>query len=164
MNSKASFFCWCGSSITGAAALDSCDTPDQLTPNYNFAIKKFLSPSEIHARQRWRRGRDSNSRSTEWTPVFKTGGFNRSPTPPYDRLELYKRWRASVRLLRSRKKFCTVLKAFAMSGLCKRTFARFHSKISIPWPFPQSSINMRSVLSSAPKKTFPLLAIPVKIS
>jgi hypothetical protein len=30
----------------------------------------------------WRRGRDSNSRSTEWTPVFKTGGFNRSPTPP----------------------------------------------------------------------------------
>src|ERR1043166_8545386 len=31
----------------------------------------------------WRRGRDSNSRSTKWTPVFKTGGFNRSPTPPY---------------------------------------------------------------------------------
>lgn len=30
----------------------------------------------------WRRGRDSNSRSTKWTPVFKTGGFNRSPTPP----------------------------------------------------------------------------------
>ena len=30
----------------------------------------------------WRRGRDSNSRSTEWTPVFKTGGFNHSPTPP----------------------------------------------------------------------------------
>jgi hypothetical protein len=30
----------------------------------------------------WRRGRDLNSRSTKWTPVFKTGGLNRSPTPP----------------------------------------------------------------------------------
>ena len=31
----------------------------------------------------WRRGRDSNSRSTMWTPVFKTGALNRSATPPY---------------------------------------------------------------------------------
>ncbi len=30
----------------------------------------------------WRRGRDSNSRSTKWTPVFKTGAFNHSATPP----------------------------------------------------------------------------------
>jgi hypothetical protein len=37
----------------------------------------------------WRRGRDSNSRSTKWTPVFKTGGFNRSPTPPIRILASY---------------------------------------------------------------------------
>lgn len=37
----------------------------------------------------WRRGRDSNSRSTKWTPVFKTGGFNRSPTPPIRVLASY---------------------------------------------------------------------------
>ncbi len=30
----------------------------------------------------WRRGRDLNSRPTKWAPVFKTGGLNRSPTPP----------------------------------------------------------------------------------
>ncbi len=41
-------------------------------------------------RFRWRRGRDSNSRSTKWTPVFKTGGFNRSPTPPIGKSRIYR--------------------------------------------------------------------------
>src|SRR5207244_10191404 len=33
------------------------------------------------AKLKWRRGRDSNSRSKKWTPGFKTGGFSRAPTP-----------------------------------------------------------------------------------
>jgi hypothetical protein len=43
-------------------------------------IEEFFAPANEPLD--WRRGRDSNSRSTKWTPVFKTGGFNRSPTPP----------------------------------------------------------------------------------
>ena len=48
----------------------------------------FGTGSTIHAilispfKDNWRRGRDSNSRSTKWTPVFKTGRLNHSRTSP----------------------------------------------------------------------------------
>jgi hypothetical protein len=82
-------------------------------------------------------------------PVVSTA----HPPLPYDRLELYRRWRASVRLLRSRKKFCTVLKAFAMSGSASE-----HSPVSVQKVnsliISQSSINtaLRTLIRS--KKHF----------
>src|SRR3989304_1145097 len=54
------------------------------------------------------RGRDSNSRSTEWTPVFKTGALNRSATPPTIRIFNYKllilNWKPLLRIKNSQFK------------------------------------------------------------
>jgi hypothetical protein len=117
--------------------------------------------SKLLADKVWRRGRDSNSRPCDGRRFSRPVVSTAHPPLPKDRIT-YALVRFPYVFLGAVKKFCTVVKAFAMSRLRKsalrhRSSPRIHPSHSGGASIPSS------VLSSAPRKTFPLLAISLKI-